>query len=127
MRPDAFYFLALAAVAAHLLFNVWVVLGAAVTKERPALEKLHIVSLVYGAVMENAPWPCPLTLLEQWSLTKAGVASYRGPFLTHYLNQLVAPHFPVALLGWGAIGVCLVNLGIYLHRHLRPRREALEH
>jgi Protein of Unknown function (DUF2784) len=127
MTPDLFYSIAIAAVFAHLLFNLWVVFGAAVTRNRPTLEKLHIVSLVYGAVMENGPWACPLTLLQQWGLTKAGAASYQGSFLVHYLNEVVAPHFSLALLGWGAIGVCLVNLGIYVHRHLGPRREALQH
>jgi Protein of Unknown function (DUF2784) len=127
MIPDLFYSIAIAAVFAHLFFNFWVVFGAAFTKDRPGVEKLHILSLVYGAVMENGPWPCPLTLLQQWGLTKAGAASYQGAFLVHYLNEVVAPHFPVALLGWGAIGVCLVNLGIYVHRHLKLRREALQH
>lgn len=127
MIPELFYSIAIAAVFAHLAFNLWVVFGAAVTKDRPRLEGLHVLSLVYGAVMENGPWPCPLTLLQEWGLTKAGAASYQGAFLVHYLNEVVAPHFSVALLGWGAIGVCLVNLGIYVHRHLGPRREALQH
>jgi hypothetical protein len=58
-------------------------------------------------------------------VTLAWLYSCQGAFLVHYLNEVVAPNFPVALLAWGAIGVCFVNLGIYVHRHLRARREAL--
>jgi hypothetical protein len=28
--------------------------------------------LIYGIFIEIAPWPCPLTLLEQWLESKAG-------------------------------------------------------
>ena len=111
----------------HLFFNVWVVGGARVTSGRPTLERLHILSLFYGAVMENVSWPCPLTLAQKWFMAKAGETPYEGEFLVHYLRAVVSPSFPVALLGWGAIAVLLVNLGIYARRHTHPRKPAFPH
>jgi uncharacterized protein DUF2784 len=61
----AYLALAIMILGLHLVFNAWVVFGAAVTRERPLLSGVHIVSLIYGAVIMNAPWPCPLTLAEQ--------------------------------------------------------------
>lgn len=122
-------FIALAALVLliHLFFNAWVVGGAVVTSGRPTLERLHILSLFYGAVMENVPWPCPLTLAQKWFMAKAGETPYEGDFLVHYLRSVVSPSFPLVLLGWGAIAVLLVNLGIYARRHLRPRKHAFPH
>ena len=50
-------------------------------QSRPWLRWLHFASLVYGVFIEIAPWPCPLTLLEQHLEKLAGFAAYRGPFL----------------------------------------------
>ncbi|HVB98848.1 MAG TPA: DUF2784 family protein [Candidatus Dormibacteraeota bacterium] len=122
-------FLALAALVlfVHLLFNAWVVAGALVTSGRQTLERLHILSLFYGAVMENVSWPCPLTLVQKCFLLKAGKTPYQGDFLVHYLQAVVSPNFPLELLRWGAIGVLVMNLGIYAHRYMRLRSHAFHH
>lgn len=111
----------------HLLFNAWVVLGAAVTNGRAVLERLHILSLFYGAVMENVSLACPLTVAQKWAMVRAGEAPYHGAFVLHYLQVLVAPNFPLVLLHWGAIGVLIVNLGIYGRRYARRYAEAQGH
>jgi hypothetical protein len=111
----------------HLLFNVWVVGGAFVTNGRPTLERLHILSLFYGVVMENVSWPCPLTVAQKWCLTQAGQVPYQGDFILHYLQTVVAPSFPLALLRWGAIGIFLVNLAVYARRYARTHRHAYHH
>ncbi len=111
----------------HLLFNLWFVFGALVTRDRPLLERLHILSLLYGAVMENVSWSCPLTVAEKWCLAMAGETPYHGEFLVHYLQTLVSPNFPVRLLGLGAIGICLINLAVYARRHMVLQRHAFPH
>lgn len=115
---DQDFYLAAAVVVlgAHLLFNAWYVLGAAVTKGRPRLEIFHIFSLFYGVVAENASFICPLTLLEKFCQSRAGVAPYSGPFELHYMRAVVAPSFPLWLLEYGAIAVFLVNAAIYARR-----------
>lgn len=113
------YFFLIAAVAVlgtHLLFNVWYVFGAAVSKGRPRLEILHILTLFYGVIAENASFTCPLTLLEKFCQAHAGMAPYSGPFEVHYMRAVVAPDFPLWLLEYGAIAVFLVNAAIYARR-----------
>ena len=112
---------AVAVLGLHLLFNLWYVFGALVTKGRPRLEILHIVALFYGEIAENASFQCPLTLLEKWCQSNAGFQPYSGTFEMHYFRAMVAPSFPLWLLEYGAIGVFLVNIAIY------ARRFALRH
>jgi hypothetical protein len=121
MPPGFYLFMAIVLVALHLLFNLWVVFGALLTKNRPRLALAHIVSFIYGAIINNVGWPCPLTLAEIWCEVHAGRAAYQGPFLLHYIEVLVYPNFPVWLLGLGAIVACLVNLGVYLRRHIHEQ------
>ena len=124
MNAGLYLFLAILVLSAHLLFNAWVVFGAAVTRARARLVPVHILSVIYGAVIQNEPWPCPLTLAETWSEEHAGIVPYQGPFLLHYLDILVYPDFPEALLRWGAIAVCAANLAIYARRYMcRHRHE----
>ena len=123
MMTGLYIALATSALVAHLLFNIWVVLGAAVTRGRPKLAGLHIGSVLYGAVMENAPWPCPLTLAENWFKARAGQELYAGPFVLHYLQALVSPTFPVQVLRWGSIAVGLVNMAVYIRRYAHPHRQ----
>jgi Protein of Unknown function (DUF2784) len=106
----------------HLLFIIWVMLGAFVTLGRPLLRWLHLGSLVWGILVEILPWSCPLTPLENWLRTRAGMGSYQGGFLLHYLDALVYPDIPPSLLTLGGIAVCFFNFGIYAmrfrHRHI---------
>jgi len=126
MAGHTYLALAIMVIAAHLLFNIWVVFGAAVTRDRPKLTALHIGSVIYGATMENTSWPCPLTLVENWCKVRAGLGPYEGSFVLHYLPYLVAPRFPLWLLQWGAIGMGLANLAVYAHRYLHVFHQAAQ-
>jgi hypothetical protein len=97
----------------HALFIVWVVFGAFVTRSRPVLRWLHIASLVWGILTELLPWPCPLTLLENWFESKAGVEPYQGGFLLHYLDKLVYPDISPTVLTVAGVLVCVLNLALY--------------
>jgi hypothetical protein len=97
----------------HALFIVWVAFGAFVTRSRPALRWLHIASVVWGILTELLPWPCPLTLLENWLEAKAGVEPYAGGFLLHYLDRLVYPDISTSVLTAAGVLVCVLNLALY--------------
>ena len=105
----------------HLLFILWVVFGATVTRRRAVLCWLHLGSLVWGILIEILPWACPLTWAETWLETQAGIAPYQGGFLLHYLDALVYPDIPPGLLVGSGVAVCVVNLGIYAVRFHRRR------
>src|SRR5436309_13457696 len=94
----------------HLLFILWIVFGATVTRRRPVLQWLHLGSLVWGILIEILPWTCPLTWAENWLEARAGVAPYQGGFILHYLDALVYPNIPPSLLTGCGIGICVINL-----------------
>lgn len=100
-------------LAIHLTWILWVIFGAFFTRGRPWWTAFHIVSLIWGIVVEIGPWPCPLTMAEQFLQRRAGIAPYRGSFLLHYLNRIVYPDISVSLLIACGVGVCVSNLGTY--------------
>ena len=111
--PNVYSGLAVCALVLHALFIVWVVFGALLTRSRPILRWLHIVSLVWGILTELLPWPCPLTVLENWLEAKAGVQPYQGGFLLHYLDKLVYPDISATLLTVAGVIICALNLVLY--------------
>src|SRR3974390_2650873 len=117
MPVGAYLALALARLTVQLLFSIWVVLGAALTAGRPRLAGLHMASVVWGVVIEIVPWPCPLTLAENWFQGRAGLEPYHEPFLLHYLQATVYPDLPLWVLQWGAVVVGLANLVVYVRRY----------
>jgi hypothetical protein len=119
--PNLYSALATAVLSLHALFIVWVVFGAVVTRSRPILRWLHIVSLIWGILTELMPWPCPLTLLENWLEQKAGVDPYQGGFLLHYMDKLVYPDISATALTVAGVLVCAFNLAVYGRRACRFR------
>ncbi|HSY99203.1 MAG TPA: DUF2784 domain-containing protein [Terriglobales bacterium] len=115
--PSGFYTaLAIAVLFLHALFILWVVLGALLTRFRPVLRWLHIASLVWGILTEVLPWPCPLTLLENWLEGCAGVEPYQDGFLLHYLDKLVYPDISANVLTIAGVVVCIANLAFYVRQ-----------
>ena len=95
-------------------------LGWVVTRNRPLLRTLHIVSLVYAIIIELFPWPqCPLTLAETWLEARAGIEPAHGPFLVRVLDAVVYPNLPEWFVVGCAVLVCFVVLWIYLLRYHR--------
>jgi len=112
--------MAASVVSLHVVYIAWVIFGAFFTRGRPRLAALHVVTLVYGMIIEILGFWCPLTALEEWLEVRGGVSAYRGPFLLHYLDAVVYPDVPPNFLIAGAIAVCILNLWIYARR-LRVR------
>lgn len=106
----------------HLLWILWVIFGAFWTRGRPLLSAFHILSLLWGIVVELSPLPCPLTMGEQYFEQRAGVNAYQGAFLTHLLDRVVYPDIPEALLVGFGVAICAANLGVYAWRFSKRRR-----
>jgi len=122
VTAETYQFLAAGVLVVHLGWILWVILGVLFTRRRPVLGWLHVVSLFYSILIEVLPWPpCPLTVLEQFLETRAGIVPYHEPFLVHYLDRLVYPDIPVPLLVGCAIAVCLFNLSVYVVRLWQSR------
>src|SRR6266568_6733545 len=108
--------LATAVLFLHGLFILWVIFGALLVRSRPILRWLHIASLVWGILTELLPWPCPLTVLENWLESKAGVEPYQDGFLLHYLDKLVYPDISATVLTVAGVIICILNLAFYGRR-----------
>ena len=108
--------LAAAVLTLHLLWIVWILVGWLLTRGRPALTAVHVASLVWGIIAELGPWPCPLTLLEQWLEARSGAGAYQGAFLVHYLDKVVYPDLSEVVVSWAGAGACVVILGVYGRR-----------
>jgi Protein of Unknown function (DUF2784) len=91
--------------------------GAFWTRDRRLLAWFHIASLGWGILVELGPWACPLTFAEQFFEAVSGNHRYRGGFVIHYLDAIVYPEIPEALLGWLGVAVCTFNFAIYGHRY----------
>ncbi|MGH9414999.1 MAG: DUF2784 domain-containing protein [Terriglobales bacterium] len=116
--PNFYGVLIGAVLAVHALFILWVIFGAALTRGRRGLALAHLACLAWGVVIEVAPWPCPLTLLEQSLERTAGRTPYQGAFILHYLRAFVYPNISGSLLTVGAIAVAAVNIAIYARRRI---------
>ena len=115
--------LAILVLFLHALFILWVAFGALLTGSHRARRWLHIASLVWGILTELLPWPCPLTLLENWAEGKAGVEPYHGGFLLHYLDKLVYPDIGVTILTAAGVVICLLNLSLYARQFWIARHD----
>jgi hypothetical protein len=122
IAPNVYSGLAVCVLFLHMLFILWVVLGALLTLSRPILRWLHIISLVWGILTELLPWPCPLTVLENWLEAKAGVQPYQGGFLLHYLDKVVYPDISASALTVAGVLVCVLNFAVYGRRMWIGRR-----
>jgi len=121
VAPNLDSALATAVLFLHALFIVWVVFGAVLTRSRPVLRWLHIASLIWGILTELLPWPCPLTLLENWLEGKAGIEPYQSGFLLHNLDKLVYPNISATALTVAGVIVCAFNLALYGRQAWRIR------
>ena len=121
MAPTVYSALATAVLLLHALFIVWVIFGALLTRSRPIVRWLHIISLIWGILTELLPWPCPLTLLENWLEGRAGVEPYQGGFLLHYMDKLVYPQISSTTLTVAGVIVCAFNLALYGRQAWRIR------
>jgi hypothetical protein len=100
----------------HLAWIGFIIFGAFWTRRRPVCSAIHILALLWGIVVEIGPWPCPLTLAENYFEARAGTAPYHGGFLLHYLDAIVYPNLPDWLITLAGVAVCGFNLAIYLWR-----------
>jgi hypothetical protein len=106
-------------LAIHLAWLGLVIFGTLWTRGRPIWTALHILALLWGIIVEVSPWPCPLTLAEQYFEGHAGGTAYHGGFLLHYLDAIVYPNLPYWVVTCTGVAVCALNLGIYCRRFRR--------
>jgi Protein of Unknown function (DUF2784) len=113
-----------AVVLLHLLFIATVVFGALLVSRWPRFVLVQLPVFLWGAAVNLAGWPCPLTTLENALRARGGLPPYAGSFVAHYL----LPEGAAQLHTDAAIGlfVLLANAVLYagLLRRWRHRPPA---
>ena len=113
-------------VVVHALFVLFVVLGGLLVLRNPRIAWIHVAAAVWGVAIEYLGWICPLTPLEIWLRTRAGLVRYSGGFIEHYLEPVLYPlgltrHIQF-VLGTLALVINILAYALVLVR--RRRREA---
>ena len=110
-------------VLLHLLFIATVVAGGLLVARWPRLAWVQLPVFLWGAAVNLAGWPCPLTSLENALRLKAGAPTYTGSFVGHYLWH-PSTSAPGGLRADTAVGifVLLVNAAVYAFLLLRRKR-----
>lgn len=108
--------LADAVILIHLLWIVLVLIGVVWTRGRPVWTAVHLACLVWGIVVEVGPWPCPLTMLEDYLAARAGAHAVEGNFILHWVGALIYPNAPYWMVTTAGVSACSIILAIYARR-----------
>lgn len=107
----------------HLLFIIFVVIGALLVLKWRWLVFLHIPAVSWGILVEFNHWICPLTPMENRLRHAAGNTGYESEFIEHYLIPVIYPagldNASQILLG---SFVMLINILIYTAIALHIRK-----
>ncbi|HEX7113874.1 MAG TPA: DUF2784 domain-containing protein [Steroidobacter sp.] len=116
-------FLADVVLVVHLLFVLFVAVGALVLLRWPRLVWIHLPAVLWGAYIELSGRVCPLTPLEVRLRQLGGEAGYEGGFIDHYITAWLYPSGLTRGMQIGlAIGVFVVNAALYWWVFLGRRR-----
>lgn len=111
--PPFFRLGAEATVLLHFAWIVFVVTGVFFLRRHRRLKWVHLAAVLYSVAIEIYGWICPLTYLERWLWTKAGIESYEGSFVTYYLEKIIYFRAPQWILVALAVILLIVTLVIY--------------
>ena len=77
-------------ITVHLAFIVFVIAGGIVARRRWWLTIIHLAALSWAVFAELSPGiVCPITAMENFFAGRAGITSYSGDFVVHYLVPLI--------------------------------------
>ena len=105
-----------AVILVHLMWIVLVLIGVVWTRGRPVWTVLHLACLVWGIVVEVGPWPCPLSMLEDYLAARGGDNAVHGNFILHGVQSLIYPDAPYWLVTTAGVSACTIILIVYAWR-----------
>ena len=102
-------------VVIHLVFIIFVILGAVLVYKWRWIIYLHIPAVIWAALIEFKGWICPLTPWENQLRQAGGEAGYTGGFIEHYIIPIMYPdkltQETQIILG---VFVIVINIMIYI-------------
>jgi hypothetical protein len=103
-----------AAVLLHFAFIVFVIFGACLVLKWRWVAWLHVPAATWGALVEFFGLICPLTPIEQRLRDAAGMTTYEGDFVGHYLLPVMYPAgLTPAIRSWLGATLVALNIAIY--------------
>jgi hypothetical protein len=82
--------LADAVVLLHLVWILFLFVGAIWGRRYKAVRIIHLGGLAFALISEIMDWLCPLTHLEVWLRANHDpTLSYAGSFVVHYVEELI--------------------------------------
>jgi len=102
-----------AVVVLHLLWIVFLILGALVGRRWAWVKWTHLASLAFSIALQTFSWICPLTYLEVWLRKLGGAQPYEGTFIRHYVEQIVYAGIPHDALLTGTLVIVMLSLWLY--------------
>jgi Protein of Unknown function (DUF2784) len=104
----------------HLLWILFLFLGAYVGARYRVLRILHLSGLAFALITEILGWYCPLTYLEVWLRSKHDPRwVYAGSFIIHYVEKIVYLELSRTYVVIGTVLLVGFNLWYYLGRKTR--------
>jgi Protein of Unknown function (DUF2784) len=91
LTPLAAHVVATLAVAAHVTFIAFVVIGGLLVLRWRKLWYLHVAAVIWAVYVEWSGAICPLTPLENTLRTAAGLEAYAGDFVAEYVFPVLYP------------------------------------
>jgi Protein of Unknown function (DUF2784) len=106
----------------HLAFILFVLLGAAIAARWRWIIVFHLPAATWGFFIEITGRICPLTYLENYLRTKAGLSGYTESFVEHYVLAIIYPVGLTREIQFVLSGVVLaVNIALYSWLYFRKR------
>ncbi len=108
-------------VFVHLLWIVFLIIGAYWGVRHKKVKFLHISGLAFAVILQAFDWYCPLTHLEIWLRSRHDPSlSYTGSFIVHYAEEIVYLDLPRSLITGLSIFLLIVNSWVYLRKRNSP-------
>lgn len=113
-------------IVVHLAFIVFVVAGSILVWHRRWLMPVHLATLAWAVYAELSPGIiCPLTAVENFFAGRAGIESYSGDFVAHYLVPVIYQEgLPQKWQYALAVAVLAFNVLIYASLLWRRNKDA---
>ena len=108
-------------ILVHLLFILFVCLGALLALRWPKVIWIHIPCAIWGMVVEYLNIVCPLTPLENQFRKLGDTATYNSDFITRYVTSLIYPEALSRNLQY-ALGTIVLTLNIIFYSIILYKR-----
>ncbi len=124
MTPGTYKLLTDALIVFHFTFVAFVVVGGLLALRWWRVAWFHIPAVLWVIWVETSASICPLTPLENSLREQAGLATYEGGFVDHYIMPVLYPSDLTRTMQFSiAGGLLLLNGVCYTLLLLRIRRK----